>query len=361
MIDGSSPPSSRMTHSCALQIRIRDTTYRVNRLVTWLDPAHPIVLGMAFIKEHIPSFMSGVGDLGSPVAASSLLPNVPATTTPSVIRPVVHLAEPTPVRPTAASGNAAFLPTPSSSPPQVASNRPRPASIEHEDTNITYAVSPPGLVNHHTVSPASVPELVPCSFVEMDNYDNVTLACHEASFYFSDIPPAPAVIAFAASTISDPTIFFPAAVNGRGETNHFALAAAVDAENVRPHNNHLRISASTAETVKYNNAVLEQFLLDKEESLFLDTIRASLPVIPGVYSDFQDIFDLDYTKSPPVLSHGVECVIANNTSLPPPATPYPLGVKDRAEELKQITELRALTRVSPSSCFTAAPAFFVNK
>lgn len=60
--------------------------------------------------------------------------------------------------------------------------------------------------------------------------------------------------------------------------------------------------------------------------------------LPHEFHDFADIFELDYTKSPPRPAHDIQFRIKTE-ELPPPATPYPLGLKDKAEESKQVTSL----------------------
>lgn len=83
--------------------------------------------------------------------------------------------------------------------------------------------------------------------------------------------------------------------------------------------------------------------------------------LPEEYSDFSDLFDLDYSRSPPVPSHGAVCTIqTTDNKLPPPGSPIPLSSADRAEKASQLQKLIGLGRIEPSASPTAAGSFFVN-
>lgn len=84
--------------------------------------------------------------------------------------------------------------------------------------------------------------------------------------------------------------------------------------------------------------------------------------LPTEYSDYADVFDLDYDKNPPDPKHGITCTVKTREGkLPPAATPYPMSEKEHEEENKQIAKLLKLGRIEPSTSPTAAPAFFVKK
>lgn len=89
-----------------------------------------------------------------------------------------------------------------------------------------------------------------------------------------------------------------------------------------------------------------------------------LVTLPEEFKEYQDVFDLDYSKNPPVPLHGVEFTIDTiNGELPPPATRnIPRSPADRKQEEEQLRDLERLGRISDcKSSPTAAPSFFVNK
>jgi hypothetical protein len=284
-LDGNSPKTC-ITYSCALQIRIRDATYRIVAFLTPVDSRNPVVLSMPFVNKHIPNAVSAIDSFCGLVSPSS-----PVTA---------------------------------------------------------------GSVSSCTAVPS--------------------LHDEEASYFWNSIPPCPGIVAFAATTISDPDAVFSDHRTGGEETDFPAISAAVEAEYQRRLDAHHRITASRAALDDYNNAVMEQYLSDKEDLLFSELIvHASaaatsaaspqeplLPAIPSQYRDFADVFDVE-SAAPLNHSHGIQCEISNTSPLPPPATPFALSPQDNGEERKQIAPLLASGRISPSSSSTAAPSFFVNK
>jgi hypothetical protein len=85
--------------------------------------------------------------------------------------------------------------------------------------------------------------------------------------------------------------------------------------------------------------------------------------IPDEFAEFADVFDLDYDKNPPRPTHGhVFRLKTRNDEVPPPATAYPIGPKDKEVENRVIQDHLKNGRITPATnTTTAAPSFFVNK
>lgn len=65
LADGSTPPSGRIDYGAKIPIRIRDTLFTIDCLVTWLSSQHPVVLGMEFLNDNFPEHVASLRAIGS--------------------------------------------------------------------------------------------------------------------------------------------------------------------------------------------------------------------------------------------------------------------------------------------------------
>jgi hypothetical protein len=95
---------------------------------------------------------------------------------------------------------------------------------------------------------------------------------------------------------------------------------------------------------------------------FAAEVKAGGGVIPEEFSDYSDVFNLNYDEAPPRPTHGhVFKVQTIDNKLPTPATQYPVAPKDKRQDEEDDKELLKLGRIEPGEPGTAAASFYVNK
>ncbi|KAF8541505.1 hypothetical protein BDD12DRAFT_878371 [Trichophaea hybrida] len=198
-IDGTH--SNEITHSCNFNIVVRENTYAVSAFVTTVAPANPVVLGLPFINEHIPD---AVAALDRFCLGSRLLPSF------SPSSPLAALAS---------ARAPAREPHPQTSVPALQSTAASVAMAnDRSASTFDVPVPSPSVPD----APPSMPEQT-----EFRAYSGTLL------YPDSPVPPCPSLLAFAATTISDPVEIFSAFSqpgDGGGEINYSAISAAVEAE-----------------------------------------------------------------------------------------------------------------------------------
>jgi hypothetical protein len=79
LLDGSKPEKGVIDFSAQRPLRVNDTLYHVQCLVTRLDPSHPVVLGMTFLNDEFPHYVDQLKNIGKIESSGGSTDKTPPT------------------------------------------------------------------------------------------------------------------------------------------------------------------------------------------------------------------------------------------------------------------------------------------